>query len=88
MNDYPEDRIMSFKKGDFVRLLRDINRIDPTRRDDGFQPYAKKGDLGVIIEVFSNSMTPNEPRWYAKVQSSDTKAIWTLRLASIEKIKR
>ena len=69
---------MNIQKDDRVILRRDIQRVNYEVSPDP-QPYALKGDSGVVEETFYQSRT-----WYAKVRINNE--LKTFRLTSLEKV--
>ena len=67
---------MSFHPGDMVKLNKDIVRIEG--------PYAKKGDSGLITEIFYSYNDVYEKRPNAKVEMDGK--IKTFRLTSLDRI--
>lgn len=68
-----------FKKGDNVRVLRNIAR-------EGNKDYAKAGDKGTVLDVFSTtggSTNIDETRWHAKIKIGNK--VKTLRFTSLSK---
>lgn len=69
---------MSFRIGDMVIVNKDV-----VRREG---PYANKGDMGVVIDIFSSGNDVNDRRINAKISMLDDGSIKTFRLTSIDKL--
>lgn len=74
-----------FKPGDLVTIQRDINRVPSNSPDRSFVPYAKKGEKGVIKEIFKEVVQGPCSRVHAKVVIEGQ--IKTFRLTSLRKVR-
>lgn len=69
---------MSFHIGEMVIVNKDVVRQEG--------PYANKGDLGVVIDIFTSGNDVNDRRMNAKVSMFEDGSVKTFRLTSIDKL--